>query len=305
MSSRKRKTAVSPSSGEKSSRSQSWRGKLLALTLGCLVAVLILELFLRWYNPLSLRVHGNRIYLTKNKQTVIRNRKIDKVDAEITQTRNSLGFRGAEPPHDFDQQLTLIAVGGSTTECFYLSDGFTWPEQLKTRLDKDFNNVWVNNAGLDGHSTFGHRILLDSYLAAIKPKVVLYLIGVNEVGNDKHNAYDEQLIEFHESEGFFAELYDSLAERSAIVSLIQNLQRHKRAKDLGLTHGTVGHMQLGMDEEIQRMVSEETRSARIAEHQARYLPAYRQRLVHACRANARMRNRADLDHSTRTLRLRH
>lgn len=269
----------SSSSGEKKTRWPSWRRKLLALTLSCLVAVLILELFLRWYNPLSLRVHGNRITLPKNEQTVIRNTTIDKVDAEITQTRNSLGFRGPEPPRDFDRQLTLIAVGGSTTECFYLSDGFTWPEQLQTRLEDDFKDVWVNNAGLDGHSTFGHRVLLDSYLAAIKPKIVLYLVGVNEVGNDQHNRYDGQLLEYHGSRGFFAEFYDSLVERSAIFSLIENLRRHKRAEELGLTHGTVGHAQLGMGEENQRTVSEETRAARIAEHQTRYLPAYRQRLM--------------------------
>jgi hypothetical protein len=33
--------------------------------------------------------------------------------------------------------ITIITVGGSTTECKFLSDNETWPEPLKSDLKKD------------------------------------------------------------------------------------------------------------------------------------------------------------------------
>lgn len=54
--------------------------------------------------------------------------------------------------------MTIISVGGSTTECFYISDDKTWTHILGMKLKSVFTRVWINNAGLDGHSTFGHII---------------------------------------------------------------------------------------------------------------------------------------------------
>jgi lysophospholipase L1-like esterase len=78
-----------------------------------------------------------------------------------------------------------MAIGGSTTECFYLSDGKTWEDRLANKLRKDFKKVWVNNAGLEGHTTFGHLILLQDYIVKLKPKYILLLIGLNDTYRDK------------------------------------------------------------------------------------------------------------------------
>ena len=75
-------------------------------------------------------------------------------------------------PKTFEDYLTIIAVGGSTTECFLIADGQDWPAILGEKLKKSFNLVWINNAGLDGHSTFGHNVLMKDYIVKIKPKVV-------------------------------------------------------------------------------------------------------------------------------------
>ena len=42
--------------------------------------------------------------------------------------------------------------------------------------------MWVNNAGLDGATTYRHLILMEDYVAQLRPKVVLFLIGINDVG---------------------------------------------------------------------------------------------------------------------------
>jgi hypothetical protein len=93
---------------------------------GCLVALAGLEVLLRAYNPLEIRFRPDRIVLPVNKRYVIDNAgKFTKLPPSTLHTKNRLGFRGQAPPRDFPDYLTIITIGGSTTECFYLSDGRT------------------------------------------------------------------------------------------------------------------------------------------------------------------------------------
>ncbi|GEM_PF-136512 len=166
--------------------------RVLAILMGICLSLLIMEVVLRVYNPFEFRLRGNRIVLQTNKKHVIENSVAPKLDKEIVQVSNSLGFRGEEPPQQFDekgviplvfdQYLTIIAVGGSTTECFYLSEGKTWEDRLSALLKERFARVWVNNAGLGGHSTFGHQVLLRDYVVNLRPDIVLFLLGFNDVG---------------------------------------------------------------------------------------------------------------------------
>ena len=135
--------------------------RLLALFGSALCALLVLEVFLRVVNPLGQRIYGDQIVLPKNTQHTIHNAGNAKLDELVEFSTNSIGFRGAEPPRNFDAALTVVAVGGSTTECLFLSNGRSWPEVAGRLLAPSFEPFWINNAGLDGHSTFGHLFLLD------------------------------------------------------------------------------------------------------------------------------------------------
>lgn len=156
----------------------------IALGFGLLIAVFILEVFLRLFNPFGFRIKGNSIVLPANQKYTFHNNDIPGLDSNIIHTKNSLGFRGPEKPKIFDSSLSIITIGGSTTECFYINDGKTWPELLANKLNTKFKNIWVNNAGLDGHSSFGHQLLLTDYIVKIKPKVALFLVGCNDVALD-------------------------------------------------------------------------------------------------------------------------
>jgi hypothetical protein len=81
---------------------------------------------------------------------------LEGLEARIVHRKNSLGFRGPELPADYAERLSIIAVGGSTTECFYIPDGKTWPDLPADSLGGNFSGLWLDNAGLDGHSTWGH-----------------------------------------------------------------------------------------------------------------------------------------------------
>jgi hypothetical protein len=103
---------------------------LIALFLGCVLALVSIEIVLKIYNPIETRIRGNKIILPINKNYRIENQRLDKLDRVIIHSKNSLGFRGTEPPDEFNKYLTIICIGGSTTEYQYLSDNKTWIDVL-------------------------------------------------------------------------------------------------------------------------------------------------------------------------------
>ena len=135
---------------------------------------MLLEILLRIYNPFGFMLKANRIILPANQKEFISNSINPKLDPIITVTRNQLGFRGPDTSQQFNRDLSIITIGGSTTACSFLSDNKTWSHLLGVYLKNDFNSVWVNNAGFNGHSTFGHQIILDDHVKKLKPKVVVF-----------------------------------------------------------------------------------------------------------------------------------
>ena len=243
---------------------------VLACGLGGLFGLGVLEIGLRVYNPVPLPIRGKQISLPVRKHVVYHNPvQSEKVDPVIEVTRNGLGFRGPDPPADFDAHLTFVAVGGSTTECRFLSDGKTWPDRVAARLSESFESTWVNNAGLDGHSTFGHRVLLDQVLLELEPDYLLFLVGVNDVGRDDVNEYDATL------DPELASLRDRVIRASELLSTVQVLVRSLRATELGLEH----LWELDLTEEPAAPVVEEEIVAAVARHERDLVPGYGRRLA--------------------------
>src|SRR4051794_36236410 len=99
---------------------------LLVLALG--------EVLLHVYNPLPFRVRGNRIILPVHQRYTFHNEGASKLDPVTHHTKNSLGFRGPDPPKDMATRLTVLTIGGSTTECLFLTDGKTWTDRVALAL---------------------------------------------------------------------------------------------------------------------------------------------------------------------------
>jgi len=271
------------------SKSRTRAVNLLLLVASLLSCLVLAEILLRFFEPVEFRLRGNAIILHGNTSTTIRNDTFGKLDATIVKTTNAIGFRGDDLPVAFDAFLTIVTVGGSTTECFYLSDGSTWPEVLGKRLQQSFSNLWINNAGFDGHSTFGHALLLQQYLSQLKPDVIVYMVGLNDTEIDARsveagNAYDHALdaaasqerpISF--SDGLTAlwrgELTVYAARYSHLVNFFLSVARSRKADS-----GSLGHSEL----DVARLpvATEDTvaREAFFREHRERFLPLYRARL---------------------------
>lgn len=97
-------------------------------------------------------------------------------------TVNRLGLRGPETSFD-TAELRVLCVGGSTTECEYVTDEASWPwivgEELQRRSGR---KVFVGNAGRAGHIALHHAHLIRNYAHVPRFHWVVVLAGINDLG---------------------------------------------------------------------------------------------------------------------------
>lgn len=262
---------------EPAGRRRAPLGSALLFVGGCAVSFLLLEIFLRVVNPFGQRLLGDAIVLPTHTRVVLANRENPRLDPEIVLARNSLGFRGPEPPRDFASALSIVAIGGSTTECRFLTEGKDWPALLGTRLAPVFPRVWVNNAGLDGHSTFGHQKLVEQRMAALRPKVALFLVGVNDVGREDLKNQDRDLTDRE------VPWLTRLARVSATAALLQNMGRSAEAVHMNLDYRDLDLRALPPAPE-----NEARHGRQIRTHRKEFVRGFRERLqglVALCRTH--------------------
>lgn len=97
-------------------------------------------------------------------------------------TTNAWGMRGEDPPENWDEWLTIVTVGGSTTADYYIDDSLTWSWTIQDRLREVHPRTWVGNCGIPRHSTAEHALLVREVLSEVKPDIALFLVGINDVG---------------------------------------------------------------------------------------------------------------------------
>lgn len=182
------------------------------------------EIILRIYNPFATSVAGDRVTIHTNTIVQINNGPNSLgLDESFTVSKNSLGFRGPEPPENFGDHLTIITVGGSTTECMLIPEDKTWTSLLGQQLQSSFPNTWANNAGLSGHSTYGHIKLMEEYIAKLHPDYCLFLVGCNDV--DRSDLVPKEKNINSENQKFILKL----AKYSVLANVSLNFYRHHLA----------------------------------------------------------------------------
>jgi hypothetical protein len=257
---------------------------LLAIFIGISISFVLLEGLLRIFQPIEYRVKGNKVKLPRDKKYQLINNNTDKLDKIIPVTRNHLGLRGEMPPKNFAEALTVIAIGGSTTECSFISDGKTWCDILSNKLKQNFMPLWLNNAGLDGNTTFGHIILMEDYIVKIRPKVALFLLGANEIALQAPGDYDRKQLKNPVS-GLVASCWEGMINNSEVLSYAINFHRYSKANKVGL----LTHLIFNFPEMEQIDFFPETIQAARREHREKYLKPYAQRLkrlIQLCRENS-------------------
>jgi lysophospholipase L1-like esterase len=257
------------------------RLRLTLLLLGCILAFFLLELYIRWFDPFPILLRGGRIDLPVHARREFSTSGIAGLDPIVKVTFNSRGFRGPEPPTNWDDYWTVLCVGGSTTQCIYLSDGNTWPDLLGQNLSSEFERCWINNAGIDGHSTFGHLELFGQYIAAMRPKVLLLYVGLNDVDRKDLTSYDASTLRSRsrDDDPVTRRIQRFLISNSDTLALFDNLRLQWMARRKGLTHGDpIAHQGLTRQPKS-NLMTDEQRRAWLASRDPKCLEGYRQRLT--------------------------
>ena len=244
-------------------------GLVKSFSLMFLITLVGLEVALRLYNPIFVPLRADEIQLPVNRTFTQTNVNNSKVDESVVNKYNGIGLRGPEYPEDPQQYTKIFTVGGSTTACVTLTDGRTWPDRVAKRLSESTENTWLNNAGMNGHSTFGHLVLLNNHLAKFKPDYVVYLIGVNDVGRADLNSYDAKMI------GRDEPLLNRLVANSELLSTVRVLKRSLLAFDKGLNV----HSHLDLPSVPNRVIDPSAREAELSLHKRLYLGPYRERVI--------------------------
>jgi len=201
---------------------------------GCVLGLVLLELFLRVYDPFGQRIRLGQFHLATNLTQRITMHGAFGLDEVVVHTRNNIGLRGPDLPINRGKSLRILTVGGSTTECSYLSDDRTWPALLYAKLQHHFDSLWLNNAGFDGHSTWGHELFIRTLDKRIQPDLILFMVGLNDVP-----ASWDPVTPTHTSPTLRESVRDvikALGNYSEVVSLALNVQRALKAQERQLVH---------------------------------------------------------------------
>ncbi|MEO6597845.1 MAG: GDSL-type esterase/lipase family protein [Planctomycetota bacterium] len=141
------------------------------------------------------------------------------VSPETNYTTNSQGVRGPEWP-ERSQAMRLLCIGGSTTECLFLDDRQTWPQQVAERLAADGGRpCWLGDVGRSGYATSDHLQLLENDALLNQLDGLIFLIGINDLQRAMKGRRLDVPFGLH-----------PLYERSAVFRLIDQIHNTRRTR---------------------------------------------------------------------------
>jgi lysophospholipase L1-like esterase len=166
----------------------SWTKKLLFLAIGITaplaLAVFVLELIFgswlredEWSKTRALNIIRD-VQINYDVENIY-----GKDLPTVMYTRDKNGLRGlCKDPED----ISVLTIGGSTTDQRYVSDGNTYQDSLQLLLSQKYaKQICISNAGVDGHTTFGHLESFKTWfplIEGLKPKYFLFYVGINDAG---------------------------------------------------------------------------------------------------------------------------
>jgi hypothetical protein len=175
-------TATTPATGP----SLSFKGKLLALLFGLIVAIVCTEICLRivWHNSYA-GATPSAVYKLRL-QNANRDALINRgpIDPQIPKVRFRTDSRSYILPAFQHQQpdATVAFLGGSTTECIAVQEPLRFHAQVSEMLGTKNLKVNTLNAGRSGNTLHDSLNVLLNHTVLDKPDVVVVMHVTNDVG---------------------------------------------------------------------------------------------------------------------------
>ena len=122
------------------------------------------------------------------------------------------------------ENVDILTIGGSTTDQRYIDNTETFQYRIQEKFKNNLSQeVCISNAGVDGHSTFGHLASFDIWFPLIpnlKPQFTMLNIGINDAGfrNEPNFGFDNL------QHGIKPNLKWYLREKSAFYNLFREVR---------------------------------------------------------------------------------
>ena len=155
---------------------------ILIVILSCFMGVVTVELALRILKSNDPLAHTIEANILRNFHHAYDISQISENGTpSVDYVRNQYGLRDTcKSPADIE----ILTVGGSTTDQRYVPLNSTYQNIIEERIKMSSDAFGcVSNAGVDGHSTWGHLYSFKNWFPVIpglKPKIVLLYVGVND-----------------------------------------------------------------------------------------------------------------------------
>ena len=242
-------------------RPRQSRKVILANILLCGLAVLAVELFNgNWFKSDGLYDLGVPVNKTWYYHAQYR------PNGPVVRVRYSRDWYGLRGSYTDPSAIAFLAVGGSTTDEAFISDGSTWCDVLQELFYNADRQVYVANAGISGHSTAGHLLSFEKWLPRIpglSPDYTLFYVGINDVMVD-HAAYDK-LQRYADTAG----VVRHIQERSALWRLYRIAKGAYQARKWDLNYQCVDFGRCNWTTNTTVVHPEETYAVAIASYAAR------------------------------------
>ena len=154
----------------------------VVILISTILGIVIVELLLRFFissNSISKTDEANILRNFEYKYKL--NGLYESENEYIFYKRDEYGLRSnCEDINEID----ILTLGGSTTDQRYIKFESTYQYILQDKIiDYIEKDLCIANAGIDGHTTYGHIYSLNNWLPNIpnlKPKYIILYIGIND-----------------------------------------------------------------------------------------------------------------------------
>ena len=155
---------------------------LIIIFISCLIGILITEGVLQMLKKGDGWAVTNQANIKRNFKAQYNISKLySSKKSTVNYVRNKYGLRD---DCTTSKDIEILTIGGSTTDQIYVSFESTFQKILQERLRlEDINFGCVTNAGIDGHSTWGHIFSFEKWFPLIQdlnPKYILLYVGIND-----------------------------------------------------------------------------------------------------------------------------
>lgn len=155
---------------------------ILTVILSSFIGIIVVELILRTLNSNDPWKSMREANILLNFQFTYDTSQLEGIGTgSVDYVRNQYGLRDScENP----AEIEILTIGGSTTDQRYIPLKSTYQNIIEERMKMMSDKFGcVSNAGVDGHSTWGHLYSFENWFPLIpelNPKIILLYVGIND-----------------------------------------------------------------------------------------------------------------------------